>query len=135
MFREGINLQDATINIFGFSFKENVPDIRNTGVIDMILELESYGLKVQVTDAYAKASEVQQHYNVKLVDQIDLKQTDAIIFVVPHNVYTAQKWNLFKGLYKTDTTLVFDIKGILNGKTKPENVILRRLYFGRKKLI
>src|SRR5690625_2836524 len=52
MIREEINMKGATITIFGFTFKENVPDIRNTKVIDMITELESFGLNVQVTDAY-----------------------------------------------------------------------------------
>ncbi len=127
MIREGIDMKNATISIFGFTFKENVPDIRNTRVIDMIEELESYGLTVQVTDAYADAKEVKEFYNVDLINQEDLKQTDAIIFAVPHDSYLEKGWNLFDGLHNSHTTLVFDVKGQLNRNETPEHVTLRRL--------
>jgi len=127
MMREGMEMKDAVITIFGFTFKENVPDIRNTRVIDMVEELESYGLTVQVTDAYAKPEEVKQFYDVDLIDQIDLKSTDAIIFAVPHDKYLEKEWSLFEGLHKSNSTLVFDVKGKLERKRKPSNVTLRRL--------
>lgn len=127
MMREGMEMKDAVITIFGFTFKENVPDIRNTRVIDMVAELESFGLTVQVTDTYAKPEEVKQFYNVDLIDQKDLKTTDAIIFAVPHDKYLKKDWNLFEGLHKSNSTLVFDVKGKLERKTKPNNVTLRRL--------
>lgn len=127
MMREGMEMKDAVITIFGFTFKENVPDIRNTRVIDMVEELESYGLTVQVTDAYAKPEEVKQFYNVDLINPKDLKTTDAIIFAVPHDKYLKKDWNLFEGLHKSNSTLVFDVKGKLERKTKPNNVTFRRL--------
>lgn len=127
MIREGINMKGATVTIFGFTFKENVPDIRNTRVIDMIEELESFGLTVQVTDAYANTEEVKEHYNVELINQKDLKQTDAIIFAVPHNKYLEKGWSLFEDLYSSNKSLVFDIKGKLSRENQPDNVTLRRL--------
>src|SRR5699024_8590646 len=127
MIREGINLQSATITILGFTFKENVPDIRNTRVIDMIEELESFGLTVQVTDAYADAEEVKRHYDIDLVDQKDLKKTDAVIYAVPHEGYQDIGWQLFDDLYNSNDLLVFDVKGELERENKPSNVILRRL--------
>ena len=127
MIREGINMKGATVTIFGFTFKENVPDIRNTRVIDMIEELESFGLTVQVTDAYANTKEVKEHYNVELTNQKDLKQTDAIIFAVPHNKYLEKGWSLFEDLYSSNKSLVFDIKGKLSREDQPDNVTLRRL--------
>src|SRR5699024_1930205 len=127
MMREGMEMKDAVITLFGFTYKENVPDIRNTRVIDMVAELESFGLTVQVTDTYAKPEEVKQFYNVDLIDQKDLKTTDAIIFAVPHDKYLKKDWNLFEGLHKSNSTLVFDVKGKLERKTKPNNVTLRRL--------
>jgi len=127
MMREGMEMKDAVITIFGFTFKENVPDIRNTRVIDMVEELESYGLTVQVTDAYAKPEEVKQFYDINLIDQKDLKPTDAIIFAVPHNKYLKKDWNLFEGLHKSNPTLVFDVKGKLERKEKPNSIVLRRL--------
>ena len=127
MIREGINMQSATITILGFTFKENVPDIRNTRVIDMIEELESFGLTVQVTDAYADAEEVKRHYDIDLVDQKDLKKTDAVIYAVPHESYQDIGWQLFDDLYNSNDLLVFDVKGELERENKPSNVILRRL--------
>lgn len=127
MIREGINMHEAAITIFGFTFKENVPDIRNTRVIDMIKELESYGLTVQVTDAHANPKEVKEHYNIELTNHKDLEQTDAIIFAVPHETYLEKGWDLFEGLYCSSKSLVFDIKGKLNRKDQPDNVTLRRL--------
>lgn len=127
MIREEINMKEATITIFGFTFKENVPDIRNTRVIDMIEELESFGLTVQVTDAHANTEEVKQHYNIELTNQKDLKPTDAIIFAVPHNEYLEKGWDLFDGICQSDKTLLFDVKGKLERKNKPEHVTLFRL--------
>lgn len=127
MIREGINMQNATVTIYGFTFKENVPDIRNTRVIDMIEELESFGLTVQVTDAYANAEEVKQHYDIDLIDQKELKQTDAVIYAVPHESYQNLGWQLFEESYNSNNLLVFDVKGKLDRESKPNNLILRRL--------
>lgn len=127
MIREGINMKKAMITIFGFTFKENVPDIRNTRVIDMINELESFGLTVQVTDAQANTEEVKEHYNIELTNQEELKTTDAIVFAVPHNEYLEKSWDLFDGICGSDKTLLFDVKGKLEREGTPDHVILRRL--------
>src|SRR5699024_450799 len=87
MIREGIDMKDAMITIFGFTFKKNVTDVRNTRVYDMIKELESYGLNVQVTDPYAFKEEVTEEYDIQLVDSKDLKPTSAIVLAVPHDTY------------------------------------------------
>jgi len=127
MIREGVNMQESVITIYGFTFKENVPDIRDTRVYDMITELESFGLQVQVTDAYARKEEVKQLYGIDLVNQEDLKPTNAIILAVPHNNYVEQGWELFNDIYQSSKVVVFDIKGALNRKEIPKNVQLRRL--------
>jgi len=127
MMREQKEMKGAIITIFGFSFKENVPDIRNTRVIDMITELESFGLIVQVTDPHAKYEEVKEYYDVELINQKDLKQTDAIIYAVPHSKYLEKGWKMFDDLYRSDKTIVYDVKGKLNRNNIPENVILNRL--------
>src|SRR5699024_2812777 len=127
MIREGINMKEAVITIFGFTFKENVPDIRNTRVIDMINELKSFGLTVQVTDPHAQIEEVKQHYNVELTEENELKQTDAIIFAVPHVKYIKQGWSLFDNIYSTNKTIIFDVKGNLKREEVPNNAVLRRL--------
>lgn len=127
MIGEGTNMQEAIVTIYGFTFKENVPDIRNTKVIDIINELKSFGLKVQVTDPHADPKEVNKHYNVELVKEQDLMRSEAIILAVPHEVYLKKGWNLFDNVSQINKTLVFDIKGKLKREEKPESISLRRL--------
>src|SRR5699024_7305838 len=90
---ERIAITDSVITIIGFRLKENGPDTRSRRVIDMVEELESYGLTVQVTEAYAKPEKVKQFYNIDLIDQKDLKPTDAIIFALPHDKYLEKEWS------------------------------------------
>src|SRR5690625_7153661 len=127
MIREGIDMKDAMITIFGFTFKKNVTDVRNTRVYDMIKELESYGLNVQVTDPYAFKEEVTEEYDIQLVDSKDLKPTSAIVLAVPHDTYEEKGWQLFDQVEQPHKTMVFDVKGTLPREEIPEHVGLRRL--------
>jgi len=127
MIREGIEMKDAMITIFGFTFKKNVTDVRNTRVYDMIKELESYGLNVQVTDPYAFKEEVTEEYGIQLVDSKDLKPTSAIVLAVPHDTYEEKGWKLFDQVEQPHKTIVFDVKGTLPREEIPEHVRLRRL--------
>src|SRR5690625_2741321 len=127
MIREGIEMKDAMITIFGFTFKKNVTDVRNTRVYDMIKELESYGLNVQVTDPYAFKEEVTEKYDIQLVDSKDLKPTSAIVLAVPHDTYEEKGWQLFDQVEQPHKTIVLDVKGTLPREEIPEHVRLRRL--------
>src|SRR5699024_8629688 len=125
--REGMEMKDAVITIFGFTFKENVPDIRNTRVIDTVKEIESYGLTDKVTQDEPKPEDVKQIYNIDVIDQKDTKRTEAIILAVPYDIYLEKEWSLFEVLHKSKSTLVFDVKRNLERKEKPNSIVLRRL--------
>ena len=73
--------------MLGLTFKENCGDLRNSKVIDIIRELQSYGVEVFVTDPQAEADEAMHEYGVKLVPFEALPQADAIVAAVAHKEY------------------------------------------------
>ena len=84
MIASGRNVKGARINILGLTFKENCADLRNSKVIDVIRELESYGAKVHVHDPIASAEEALHEYGVSLVDWDALPRAGAIVGAVAH---------------------------------------------------
>lgn len=87
MSRRGIDVSSASIGVMGITFKENCPDIRNSKVIDMIRELESWGISVTVVDPWADPSEVAGEFGVSLVENIESGSQDALIVAVGHSAY------------------------------------------------
>src|SRR5699024_10428328 len=73
MIKKNMPIQGSKITILGFTFKENVPDIRNTRVIDIVKELEDFGVEVQITDAYADSDETFKEYGINLTSYEELK--------------------------------------------------------------
>ena len=69
------------------NFKENCPDVRNSKIVDLINELDSWGALVSVCDPWADPNEVQNVYNISLVKQESMGTVDALIVAVGHNVY------------------------------------------------
>lgn len=96
--------------ILGVTFKENCPDIRNSKVIDIYNELLQYGINVEVYDPHADKNEVEEEYNIKLVESIGDKY-DAIILAVSHKEFL----NIdFKNIIKGVNSVIFDTKSFLN---------------------
>lgn len=89
MISNGVVIKGARVNVLGLTFKEDCADLRNSKVIDIIRELESYGIEVSVTDAYADAEEAQREYGVPLCPWDELPQADAIVAAVSHRDYKA----------------------------------------------
>ena len=89
MIASGSYIKGARVNVLGLTFKENCGDLRNSKVIDIIRELESYGVDVVVTDPQADADEAAHEYGVRLVGYDDLPQADAIVAAVAHRQYAA----------------------------------------------
>ncbi|MEM7161343.1 MAG: nucleotide sugar dehydrogenase [Bacteroidota bacterium] len=110
MIANGVNSQDARVLIMGATFKENVSDIRNSKVIDVITEMESFGVKVDVVDPYADSDEVQHEYGYRLADSPTGKY-HAVIVAVNHDEYVSMGEGDFKEIMEEDAILV-DIKGI-----------------------
>jgi UDP-N-acetyl-D-galactosamine dehydrogenase len=83
--KNGTPVKGSRVNVLGLTFKENVPDLRNSKVIDVINELESFGIEVHVHDPLASKDEAMHEYGVELVSWEDLPVADAIVMAVVHN--------------------------------------------------
>lgn len=100
------HVKGAKVAILGITFKENCTDSRNTKVIDIIKELNEYGVHVQVVDPVATKEEVKNEYGIQLYDFSEIKEVDAIIVSVAHEEFVALKLNDLKNLYKASTDQV-----------------------------
>jgi len=87
MIASGSAIKGAKVNVLGLTFKENCGDLRNSKVIDIIHELQTYGIEVFVTDPQAEAEEAMHEYGVKLDTWADLPQADAVVAAVAHHEY------------------------------------------------
>ena len=118
---------NPTVTILGMTFKENVPDIRNSKVIDIVRELERVGVNVQVADLLASVEETAHEYGIKLVPMESLRPADAVILAVAHKDYVAGGWPLVAKLLKGGEGIVLDVKAKLDRGKKPEGISLWRL--------
>ena len=124
----GKKVKDAKILILGLTFKENVPDLRNSKVFDIIKELTSYGMKVYAKDPYASLEEIKREYGIDIDTNENNDRVDAILFAVAHNEYKKITPEQIKKILKEDSNLVFDIKQILDrNEMKNSNLDLWRL--------
>jgi len=121
------NCVNAVVTVLGMTFKENVPDIRNSRVIDIVRELERFGLRVQVADPLAVPAETEHEYGVALTAMDKLAPADAVVFAVPHSKYVAAGWPLMTQLLKEGKGTVVDVKSKLDRAGKPEGIDLWRL--------
>lgn len=121
------NKANATVTILGLTFKENVPDIRNSKVVDIFKELKSFGIDAQVHDPLALAVEAQHEYGINLVPMSALKPADAVIFAVAHDAFCADGWRVVKSLLKDGQGVVLDVKSRLDRASLPPGVELWRL--------
>jgi UDP-N-acetyl-D-glucosamine/UDP-N-acetyl-D-galactosamine dehydrogenase len=108
--KTGKSIQGSRVLIMGFTFKENVSDIRNTKVIDIYRELESYGIHVEVIDPYADPFEVKEEYKFDLMLNPG-NNYDAIILAVGHAEYKNMDVSTFNN-YTTKNGLFFDLKSL-----------------------
>jgi UDP-N-acetyl-D-glucosamine/UDP-N-acetyl-D-galactosamine dehydrogenase len=107
-------VKGAKIAILGLTFKEDCPDVRNTKVIDIINELEEFGVDVLVHDPVADKEEVWEAYRINLVDKEDLKGLNCIILAVAHKEFNNYGLDFFNELYTDGKKVLIDIKSILN---------------------
>jgi UDP-N-acetyl-D-galactosamine dehydrogenase len=112
----GKNVLNSRVLVMGATFKEDVSDIRNSRVADVICELKSYGIKVDVVDPYASSEELKKEYCFELTDKPSGKY-DAIIIAVSHKPYKTLDENYFKSITNNNAILV-DVKGIYRNKIK-----------------
>lgn len=117
MIAAGSYIKGAKVNVLGLTFKEDCADLRNSKVIDIIHELQSYGVEVTVTDPAADPEEAQHEYGVRTVSWDELPRADAIVAAVAHKEYKALSIDdigrkLIKGGAFIDVKAAFDAKAI-----------------------
>ena len=90
LIQHGSPVKGADVIVLGLTFKEDVPDLRNSRVIDVVRELESYGARVHVHDPVAQPEEAEHEYGVKLVAWEALPRAAAIVGAVAHRAFKAR---------------------------------------------
>lgn len=104
-------VKNAKVGILGLTFKENVPDLRNTKVVDVVSELLSFGVKVLVHDPYADPNEAVEEYGLKTVPFSEFKDLDALILAVAHKEYRSLGFDEIKSWFREpDNALIIDVK-------------------------
>ena len=116
-----------TAIILGVTFKENVPDIRNSKVVDLAQELGRLGVAVQIYDPLASFEDAQEEYGIGMVPFDKLRPADVVILAVCHKEYIDGGWPLVQRLLKNGSGVVLDVKLKLDRSQKPEGIELWRL--------
>ena len=108
MIKKGNKIDGSKVLVMGITFKENCPDIRNSKVIDVIRELESFGCLVDVTDPWADANEVKQEYGISLIENGEwrMENYDAVFVAVGHREFEGVDLKRF-----CKKSVVFDLRG------------------------
>lgn len=117
MIAADIQVHKARVAVLGLSFKENVPDLRNTRVIDIIDELKDYGVEVLAHDPLADPEEARQYYNIELVSLKEIKDVDAVVLAVAHRNYQEMGLARISGLCRKGRPILLDIKAIFEPET------------------
>ncbi len=114
--RAGKNVLNSRVLVMGATFKENVSDIRNSKVADVLHELKSYGVLVDVVDPFASSDEFEKEYGFEISSETG-KNYDAIIVAVAHNDYIGLTDEYFRSI-TSDNGIFMDVKGIYRKKIK-----------------
>jgi UDP-N-acetyl-D-galactosamine dehydrogenase len=113
LIKAGRRVAGARVGIFGLTFKENVPDLRNTRVMDIRRELEEYGILVPVHDPLADAREARREYGLELTALDGMRELDAAVFAVSHAAYCGLAPAELRAFFsRPDKAIVLDVKGI-----------------------
>lgn len=110
MIKANKQINGSKVAIFGMTFKENCPDVRNTKVVDIIRELEEYGIEVKVVDPVADKEELWHEYRINPSKIEEITDVDAVIFAVSHDEFKAIKLEDIKKMYRSNKNINTDTK-------------------------
>jgi UDP-N-acetyl-D-galactosamine dehydrogenase len=108
------NILNSKVLVMGATFKEDVSDIRNSKVADVVNELKSYGIKVEVTDPMASSEELKNEYGFELIPKVN-SNYDAIVVAVAHKQYLKLDEDYFKSI-SGNNGILMDVKGVYRNK-------------------
>lgn len=135
MIRADKHIKGSKVAIFGVTFKENCPDVRNTKVVDIIKELEEYEIEVRVVDPVADKDSLWKEYKIKIYDTAEIEGMDAVIFAVPHEEFKYMELEEIKKKYRKtegcdseydEKYVLIDVKGIFD---KAESETMDYIYW------
>ena len=126
MIQQEINVRQASVAILGLAFKENVPDIRNSKVVDIVRELKDYGVEALVHDPLVSSEEAEHEYGFKLRTAESLKRCDAVILAVAHQAYKDKGADWVRSLLRrAERGVVVDVKSMFTRGDFPETAYWR----------
>jgi len=114
-------VKGARIGIVGITFKEDVPDIRNSRVPDIVAELREFGIAAMVTDPLADPVEAEREYGIELVPRTAFAELDGLILAVPHRVLAEAGWDTLFASLGPRGGLV-DVKSAIAREAVPPNL-------------
>ncbi|SHE23672.1 Vi polysaccharide biosynthesis UDP-N-acetylglucosamine C-6 dehydrogenase TviB [methanotrophic endosymbiont of Bathymodiolus puteoserpentis (Logatchev)] len=109
MLKKRLHVQDSNVLIMGLTFKENCPDLRNTRVVDIIKELETYGVNIHVYDPWVDPEEAVVEYGIKPIAALEEGKFDAIVLAVAHEQFKQMDIKQVRALGKPDS-VIYDLK-------------------------
>lgn len=128
LIRSGKQVLGSRVAVLGITFKENVPDLRNTKVVDIVRELQDYGINVMVHDPLAAEEEARRYYGIDLLPIEAVKGVDAIILAVKHKYYQKMGLSQIIGLCRNSVPVIADIKGAFSpAQAKKLDILYWRL--------
>lgn len=104
-----IHIDEAKVLVMGFTFKGDCPDTRNTKVIEIIKELKSFNIHVDVYDDWASKEEVEEHYGISLIDDLKQGYYDGVVIAVDHSHYKTLGIDYIRSLTK-EKHVIYDVK-------------------------
>jgi len=113
MIRRGATVKGGRVLVLGLAFKENTPDLRNTRVIDIVRELEDYGVAVDVCDPWIEAAEARHEYGLDLVEAPADGAYDGIVLAVAHRQFAELGVEKIREFGRPGAVL-FDVKAMLS---------------------
>jgi len=125
--RQGTLTAGAKVAVLGLTFKEDVPDARNSRVPDIVAELRAYGVDVVVHDPLVASADAEHEYGMSLVDWDSLRDLDGLILAVPHRAYREMGSAALLGILKGAGGVVMDVKGLLDPESLPPGIAYWRL--------
>jgi UDP-N-acetyl-D-galactosamine dehydrogenase len=112
MLQNGLDVARSTIGVLGITFKENCPDIRNSKVVDLVRELQTWGARVVVVDPWASDHEVVREYGIELGLIDEVNPVDSLVVAVGHEQYRSMTPRQLKRLCKSERPVLGDIKSL-----------------------
>lgn len=117
LIKNDIPIRNAKVAILGLTFKENCPDTRNTKVVDIIKELNEYGIEPLVVDPVADKKEAKKLYDIEITDMSKIKDVDAVIIAVAHKEFMGLSLDDITSMYHNkEKRVLIEVKGIYNRK-------------------